>query len=151
MASKEQHLNPPASGGDSTMAGMTCLVTGATSGIGEQTAHGLARLGATVLIVARDADRGAAVAADIHAAAPHATVELFLADLQVQAQVRTLAADVAGRHPRLDVLVGTTEGLCSNEGSAGDCFAPRPPASLGWRWACTSYPKPEWCRGHGLL
>ncbi len=120
MASREQHLNPPASGGDSTMAGMTCLITGATSGIGEQTAHGLARLGATVLIVARDAGRGAAVAADIQAAAPHATVDLFLADLQVQAQVRTLAADVAGRHPRLDVLINNAAAVNAGHRLTGD-------------------------------
>jgi len=105
MASQEQHLNQPASGANRTMRGMTCLVTGATSGIGEQTASGLARLGATVLIVARDAERGAAVAADIRTAAPQGRVELFGADLAVQADVRRLAADVADRHPRLDVLI----------------------------------------------
>ncbi len=105
MASTERHLNQPASGGNTTMRGMTCLVTGATSGIGEQTAHGLARLGAAVLIVARDAERGAAVAADIRAAAPWGTVELFVADLAAQADVRQLATDVAERHPRLDVLI----------------------------------------------
>ncbi len=105
MASTERHLNQPASGGNTTMRGMTCLVTGATSGIGEQTAHRLARLGAAVLIVARDAERGAAVAADIRAAAPWGTVELFVADLAAQADVRQLATDVAARHPRLDVLI----------------------------------------------
>jgi len=120
MTSREQHLNPPASGGNSTMRGMTCLVTGATSGIGEQTAHGLARLGATVLIVARDAERGAAVAADIRAAAPQATVELFLADLKMQAEVRTLAADVAGRHRRLDVLINNAAAVNAEHRLTGD-------------------------------
>lgn len=105
MASTERHLNQPASGGNTTMRGTACLVTGATSGIGEQTASGLARMGAAVLIVARDAERGAAVAADIRATAPQGTVELFVADLAAQADVRQLATDVADRHPRLDVLI----------------------------------------------
>jgi retinol dehydrogenase 12 len=48
-----------------TMSGKTGLVTGATSGIGQETAAALASLGATVIIVARDAARGAAAAAEI--------------------------------------------------------------------------------------
>ncbi len=77
MVFQKRHLNKIESSGDSIMRGMTCLVTGATSGIGEHTAYGLARLGATVLMVARNAERGAAVAADIRIAAPQGKVELF--------------------------------------------------------------------------
>jgi NAD(P)-dependent dehydrogenase (short-subunit alcohol dehydrogenase family) len=84
---------------------MTCLVTGATSGIGKETALRLAMLGATVVIVSRDAARGAAARAEITSRVPRAEVEVMTADLSSLAQVRRLAGDVLGRHGRLDVLV----------------------------------------------
>jgi NAD(P)-dependent dehydrogenase (short-subunit alcohol dehydrogenase family) len=87
------------------MSGTTCLVTGATSGIGKETALRLALLGATVVIVGRDAARGAAAGAEITGLVPHAQVEVMTADLSSLAQVRRLAGDVLGRHGRLDVLV----------------------------------------------
>jgi retinol dehydrogenase-12 len=88
-----------------TMSGKTCLVTGATSGIGQETAAALASLGATVIIVARDAARGAAAAAEIRRRAPAAQVETMTADLSSLTQVRELAGEVVARHDRLDVLV----------------------------------------------
>jgi retinol dehydrogenase 12 len=88
-----------------TMDGMTCLVTGATSGIGKETALRLAALGATVIVSARDAARGAAAKAEIQAREPLARVEVMTADLSDLSQVRRLAADVRSRHDRLDVLV----------------------------------------------
>lgn len=87
------------------MSGTTCLVTGATSGIGKETALRLALLGATVVIVARDASRGAAAEAEITSRGRLAKVEVMTADLSSLAQVRRLAGDVLGRHGRLDVLV----------------------------------------------
>jgi len=87
------------------MSGTTCLVTGATSGIGKETARQLAMLGATVIITGRDAARGAAAAAEITRQAPLARVEVMTADLSSLAQVRSLAADVLSGHGRLDVLV----------------------------------------------
>ena len=87
------------------MSGTTCLVTGATSGIGKETALRLAMLGATVIIVARDAARGAAAGAEMSDRVPQAGVEVMTADLSSLAQVRRLAGDVRGRHGRLDVLV----------------------------------------------
>lgn len=88
-----------------TMTGKTCLVTGASGGIGKETALALAQMGATVLMVARDRARGDAAVADIRRQSPGAAIELFLADFSSQRQVRQLATDVSARHLRLDVLI----------------------------------------------
>jgi retinol dehydrogenase 12 len=87
------------------MSGRTCLVTGATSGIGKATATRLAQLGATVVVVARDPARGAAAVAEIHSAVPDAEVDALAADLSDPAGVRRLAGEVADRYDRLHVLV----------------------------------------------
>src|SRR3984957_19896306 len=87
------------------MSGTTCLVTGATSGIGKETALRLAMLGATVIIVARDPARGAADRGGGTGRGRVAQVEVMTADLSSLAQVRRLAGDVLARHGRLDVLV----------------------------------------------
>jgi NAD(P)-dependent dehydrogenase (short-subunit alcohol dehydrogenase family) len=83
----------------------TCLVTGATSGIGKAAAEQLAELGATVLVVARDPARGEQAAAAIRRRAPRSRVDLLTADLSRLGEVRALAALVEERYDRLDVLV----------------------------------------------
>jgi NAD(P)-dependent dehydrogenase (short-subunit alcohol dehydrogenase family) len=102
------------------MSGTTCLVTGATSGIGKETALRLAMLGATVIIVARDASRGAAAEAEITGRLPLAKVEVMTADLSSLAQVRRLAGDVLGRHSRLDVLVNNAGVIPARRQLTGD-------------------------------
>ena len=92
------------------MAGRACLVTGATSGIGKATATGLARLGADLLLVARDPARGRATVAELQAANDGARVELLVADLASQASIRGLAEEINRGQPRLDVLVNNAGG-----------------------------------------
>ncbi len=87
------------------MKGKICLVTGATSGIGEVTARALAQMGATVIAVGRDPQRGADTLQRIRATAPNAQVELMLADLSSQAQIRQLAQEFKRKYSRLNVLV----------------------------------------------
>jgi NAD(P)-dependent dehydrogenase (short-subunit alcohol dehydrogenase family) len=96
---------------DERLNGKICLVTGATSGIGEVTARALAQMGATVIVVGRDPQRGATTLDRIKEAAPTAQVEFMLADLSSQAQVRQLAQEFKRKYSRLDVLV-------NNAGSA---------------------------------
>ncbi|HYK82594.1 MAG TPA: SDR family oxidoreductase [Gemmatimonadales bacterium] len=85
------------------LAGKTVLVTGATSGIGRETARALARLGATVIVGARDPARGEAMVAELKRAGGSA--ELLVIDLAAFDSVRHAAAQVTAAHPRLDVLV----------------------------------------------
>jgi retinol dehydrogenase-14 len=92
------------------MAGRTVLITGATSGIGRETARGLAAMGAQVAIVGRDRSRTEATARDVRAAAGP-PVELFVADLSAQSEVRRLADEALDRLPRIHVLVNNVGGF----------------------------------------
>ncbi|HJM76453.1 MAG TPA: SDR family oxidoreductase [Dehalococcoidia bacterium] len=87
------------------MEGRVCLVTGASSGIGRETALALARMGATVVMHGRDPGRSAAAADAVREASPRGDVDLVVADLSSQAGVRHLAAEVLARHDSLHVLV----------------------------------------------
>jgi retinol dehydrogenase-12 len=87
-----------------SMNGKTCLVTGATHGVGLATARALAAAGATVLVHGRDAALGAAVAAGIGRESGNPAVRFVRADFLHLGEVRELAAELA-RLPRLDVLV----------------------------------------------
>jgi NAD(P)-dependent dehydrogenase (short-subunit alcohol dehydrogenase family) len=79
----------------------TVLVTGATDGIGRATALALARAGLRVLVHGRSASRAEAVLREL----PGAGHEPVLGDLASLADVRRLAAEVAGKAPVLDVLL----------------------------------------------
>jgi retinol dehydrogenase 14 len=87
------------------MQGKVCLVTGANRGIGRATVEDLARQGHTVLMVCRDRDAGEAAKAEIAAATGNRNLELFVADLSVQADVHRVVTEVKASHSRLDVLV----------------------------------------------
>ena len=89
----------------SPMDGRVCVVTGGTNGIGRETALVLARLGATVVIVARDAGRGAQVAADIERETGNRSTEVVIADFSSLPAVRAAAAAIARRHRAIHVLV----------------------------------------------
>lgn len=91
------------------MAGRTVLVTGGTGGIGKATALGLARLGADVAITGRHIGGAEDAAAEIRAATG-ARVDVFVADLAVQSEVRRLADEALERLPRIDVLVNNVGG-----------------------------------------
>lgn len=81
------------------------MVTGATAGIGFVTARELARRGATVIVVGRNAQRGAQAAEAIRRETGNPSVEFFPADLSSFAAVRGLAREFLSRHRRLHVLV----------------------------------------------
>ena len=87
------------------MNGKICLVTGGTNGIGKSTARELARMGATVVIVGRDAQKTSRVVEEIREASGNKNVDSLLADLSSQTEVRRLANEFRSKYSRLHILL----------------------------------------------
>jgi retinol dehydrogenase-12 len=99
---------------EGSVKGKICLVTGANTGIGLETARALAQQGAGVMMTARSPEKGAAALADVQETVPGAAVSLVHLDLASLDSVRKAAADVLSQHKRLDVLVNNA-GLILDE------------------------------------
>jgi NAD(P)-dependent dehydrogenase (short-subunit alcohol dehydrogenase family) len=83
----------------------TVVITGATSGIGEATAHALVSRVETLALVGRDPAKLDSVARTLRGRPRAARVTTHMADLALLADVRRLAAELSSTHPKLDVLV----------------------------------------------
>lgn len=93
------------------MHGKTILITGATSGIGLEASVELARRGARMFLVGRDAGRTQAAVEQVKARSGSGEVSSFLCDFSSQASIRALAGEVLGRLDRLDVLINNAGGV----------------------------------------
>lgn len=85
--------------------GKICLVTGGTNGIGKASAQALAQMGATVVIVGRNASRTARLVEEIRLASGNRNVDSLLADLSSQQDIRRLADEFKSKYSRLHVLL----------------------------------------------
>lgn len=83
----------------------TCIVTGATSGIGKAMAYELAQRGAKVVLICRNGERAARISHEIKTATRNDHVDPLVADLSSQKQIRAVAAEFNRKYHRLDVLV----------------------------------------------
>ena len=90
---------------NNNMQGKICMVTGANSGIGKETALGLAQMGATVVMVCRDRARGEAAQSEIKTKSGNNGVDLLLADLSSQQSIRQLVENFRQRYTQLHVLI----------------------------------------------
>jgi retinol dehydrogenase-12 len=90
---------------DGTLTGRTCVITGATSGIGRAAAAALAERGARLVLVARDPGRAEEAVRAIRRSAPEAAVEVEEADLASLASIRSLGPRLLARCPRIDLLL----------------------------------------------
>jgi NAD(P)-dependent dehydrogenase (short-subunit alcohol dehydrogenase family) len=98
-----------------SMVGKTCVITGATSGVGRAAAEALAAMGARIVMVARKKQRGEAMLARLRDRFPRARHSIHYADLLRLAEVKWVAAEIAAAEPRVDVLLN----------NAGAIFASR--------------------------
>jgi len=99
------------------LKGKTCVITGATSGIGWASAVQLGALGADLILTGRDERKGAALVRRLQRDRACGTAHFVRADLSVQQEVRELAAAIRSRCARVDVLI-------NNAGARFDTFLP---------------------------
>ena len=106
------------------LSGKLVLITGAASGLGQETARSLAAHGADVVLAVRDGAKGEDAAAPIRAAAAAAgaTVELREVDLASFDSSRAFTDGVAAAHARLDAIVANAGVMACPEGRTADGF-----------------------------
>ncbi len=87
------------------MKGKVVVITGATSGIGQVAAEKLAAMGARIVQVARDRERGQAAMARLNQVAPGISHSIYYADLLRLREMKRVAAEIAHAEPRINVLI----------------------------------------------
>jgi NAD(P)-dependent dehydrogenase (short-subunit alcohol dehydrogenase family) len=98
----------------SGMQGRVVVLTGGTSGIGEAAAVKLARMGARLVLVARDASRAEATLKRLQKVSPEAAGHsAHVADLSLVAETRRVGHEIAAAEPRIDVLINNAGLICA--------------------------------------
>ena len=88
-----------------TMKDKVVMVTGANSGIGKSASIALAEKGGTVVMVARNKERGEAARSEIVTKSGNNSIDLLLADLSSLESVRQLVAEFRKKYSKLHVLI----------------------------------------------
>lgn len=102
------------------MDGKICIVTGASSGIGKATVTGLVRLGATVVMICHDKQKGIIAQNDIATKTNSDSLELLVTDLASQNAVRQAVHKFKSRHSRIDVIVNNAAVLLEHRQETED-------------------------------
>ena len=105
-----------------SMISKTVVITGGNSGIGLETAVGVARMGANIVITARDPEKGKQAVEDIKERGASNAVDLVVFDLASLTSVRTGAAELLDRCPRIDVLVNNAGLVLTSRSETEDGF-----------------------------
>jgi NAD(P)-dependent dehydrogenase (short-subunit alcohol dehydrogenase family) len=90
---------------DKTMKGKIVFITGATSGIGKETARGLAQLGATVVITTRDVQRGEQTKQELMQSTKNNNIDVLFCDLSSFTSIRNCCMEFQKRYTTLHVLI----------------------------------------------
>ena len=101
---KENELERQADSSDA-LRGKVVMVTGANAGMGKEISLALAGMGASLVMVSRDRERGDAARAEVESKTGNRQVELLVADLSSQQSIRQLVTEFEAKHNRLHVLV----------------------------------------------
>ena len=106
----------------SWIKGKICIITGSNSGIGKETVIGLARMGASIVMVVRNQERGEKARAEIVKQSGNDSVDLIICDLSSMDSIRRFVEEFKKKYDRLDVLIN----------NAGASFSKREVASEGF-------------------
>ena len=87
------------------MKGKICIITGSNSGIGKETATNLVKMGATIIMVVRDQERGEKARTEIVKQTGNNSVDLMICDLSSMDSIRHFVKEFKKKYDRLDVLV----------------------------------------------
>ena len=93
------------------MENKTILITGATGGIGKETAKALAKKGHTIIIHGRNLAKTQAVCNEIKTETGNNNIDILLADMLSLADVKKLAIEFKQKYGRLDVLINNAGGI----------------------------------------
>jgi NAD(P)-dependent dehydrogenase (short-subunit alcohol dehydrogenase family) len=104
------------------LRGRVALVTGGSSGLGQETARALAAKGAHVILTARDMPKVEAVAAEIRSATGNQRIEVEELELGSLASIRAFARRVLARHERLHILVNNAGVMACPQAQTTDGF-----------------------------
>ena len=88
------------------MNGRTCLITGATDGIGKEAANELAKKGCNLILIGRNKEKGDKVVEQIRKIADsYVDIDYFTADLMLMKEVSRVADEVSRKYPKIDILL----------------------------------------------
>lgn len=104
------------------LTGTLAVVTGASTGLGEETARALADHGAAVVMAVRDVAKGETAAARIRETVPAAQLEVRELELSSLASVRRFAEAFLADHDRLDLLINNAGVMACPQGTTDDGF-----------------------------
>jgi NAD(P)-dependent dehydrogenase (short-subunit alcohol dehydrogenase family) len=104
------------------LSGRIALVTGGSSGLGQETSRALAAHGAQVILTARDLPKGEKVAAAIRASTGNQRISVEELELGSLASVRAFAERVLTRYPRIDLLIDNAGVMACPQGKTQDGF-----------------------------
>ncbi|MCD6400483.1 MAG: SDR family oxidoreductase [Anaerolineales bacterium] len=88
-----------------------CMITGATSGIGKQTALEIAKRGYQTVIVGRNSEKCQLTVKEIIDITHNNALDFFVADLSSQQDIRKLVNDFKERYDHLDILINNAGGF----------------------------------------